>query len=130
MIKDTKVHISTTDKIRFGRPIFVLDHPYHYDNDKLTIIVPEGFETDFASIPLIFGLFLPSAHPKWSGLAVVHDYCYGTGCVPRNIADSVFLDHWKKAPVRILFIYCAVRLFGWIFYKKKKNDIRDSKMDC
>lgn len=118
---DNVLHISTTDKTSFGRPVFKLDHEFHYNNRRFSIVVPAGFETDFASIPLIFGIFLQSANPKWAGLAVVHDYCYRTGCIDKKTADSVFLDHFKLAPIRISLIYIAVFLFGFLFYNRNKN---------
>lgn len=78
------------------------------------IIVPAGFETDFASVPR-----LPLVYLATGGIArqaaVVHDYLYSTGQHPRQIADRVFLDAMKVSGVswiKAQLMYSAVRLFG------------------
>jgi hypothetical protein len=78
------------------------------------IIVPAGFETDFASVPRV-----PLAYWLFAGVgqaaAVVHDALYSNGTVPRLMADEVFLEAmeacgvsaWRRWPM-----YWAVRAFG------------------
>lgn len=83
------------------------------------VIVPAGFETDFASVPRLpvaFALFGDVAHEA----AVIHDYLYSTGMVSREVADKVLLEAmestgiaaWRRWP-----IYWAVRQFGGSHYK-------------
>ena len=83
------------------------------------VIVPKGFETDFASIPRI-----PLAYWLFAGVgqaaAVVHDALYGEGQVPRKVADDIFLEAmeacgvsaWRRWPM-----YWAVRTFGASRYR-------------
>ncbi|MEX5744637.1 DUF1353 domain-containing protein [Massilia sp. X63] len=78
------------------------------------IIVRKGFVTDFASIPRI-----PLAYWLFAGVgqaaAVVHDSLYTDGIVPREVADSIFLEAmeacgvsaWRRWPM-----FWAVRAFG------------------
>lgn len=78
------------------------------------VIVPTGFVTDGPSVPrgpviyLLFGGVGDEA-------AVVHDYLYATGLVPRKVADEVYAEAlkacgvpaWRRGPM-----WAAVRLFG------------------
>ena len=121
-INNGYVHIRDTDEIRFGRAIFALDHPYHYESKdkKLVVDVPENFKTDFASVPFLFWWFFPP-FGKWQKSAVVHDYLYNTGLETRKVADSVFLKESYLAPIRMTIIWFVVRCFGWLFYCRSKR---------
>lgn len=78
------------------------------------IAVPVGFITDFASvprIPLVYALTGNTSHRA----AVVHDYLYHKGEIPRETADKVFLEAMKYRNVpfwRRQAMYWAVRLCG------------------
>lgn len=81
---------------------------------KRQITVPEGFETDFASVPR-----LPVAYWLTGGTAnsaaIMHDYLYATGELPRKLADQVLLEAMEVTGVpwwRRQAMYWAVRLFG------------------
>ena len=87
------------------------------------VIVPAGFETDFASVPRVpvaYWLFGDVAHEA----AVIHDYLYSTASVPRRIADKVLLEamevtgiaSWRRLP-----IYWAVRQFGGSHYNNQAS---------
>lgn len=82
--------------------------------------VPQGFKTDFASVPrapLVFLLTGDVAHKA----AVIHDYLYATK-EGREFADEVFLaamqaeriSKWRRYPM-----WWAVRLFGGSHYGKR-----------
>jgi len=85
------------------------------------IHVSEGFETDFASIPIVFMPFL-TWKDKFNKASVVHDYLYYTKRYPRHIADKIFLElqialgveKWKAYT-----FYYVVRLFGWTHWNRK-----------
>jgi len=97
-----------------GRTWF-LNRPLVYRSARLgTIVVPEGFETDYASVPVA----LTNVLPRWGdyGLAsVLHDWMYWNQSEDRATADSTFLgamtvlgvSNWKKWT-----LYSAVRTFG------------------
>jgi len=94
---------------------------YQSDVARTTYTVPTDFETDFASVPRIpgiFDLFGDSAHEA----AVLHDWLYTSPAkAPRFLADEVLLEAmqvsgipwWRRYP-----IYLAVRLFGEPFFLK------------
>jgi hypothetical protein len=95
------------------------------EGSDTTVMVPQGFTTDFASIPRIFWAVLPR-WGKYGNAAVIHDYLYYQQKYKRKQADKIFLEAmavlevpaWQKYP-----IYGAVRIGGWLAWlcnKKKK----------
>lgn len=95
---------------------------YRSDHLGFEIIVPRGFDTDFASvprwIPMAYALFGGCA--KWA--AVIHDFLYRECplCVSRDDADQVLLEamevqgvpKWKRN-----IIWAGVRVGGARFYR-------------
>jgi hypothetical protein len=65
---------------------------YRSDLWSELIVVPKGFETDFASIPkwVPRWLFDPSGRHRSS--AVVHDYLVRLDGFDRKLADQIFLE--------------------------------------
>jgi hypothetical protein len=104
-------------------------HPFvyvwHTDREMgpLTIRVPAGFVTDFASIPRFFWRVLPPTG-AYGKAAVVHDYLYRTPAEPytRQECDEVFLSAMQDLgvswPVRQVMFW-AVRLFGCAAYRDR-----------
>jgi len=88
------------------------------------ITIPEGFETDFASVPR-----LPIVYRAWGDRAhreaVLHDYLYRVGSVPmlsRALCDDIFLESMESRCVKWKIrkpMYYGVRLFGWSAYRKR-----------
>lgn len=101
---------------REGEPC-LLNNPLVFESEILGVIsVPEGFPTDFASVPRIpiaYFLFGDTVHAP----AVIHDYLYGNSSYPRVRCDAVFLEAmeaedivwWKRRSM-----WLAVRVFGWL----------------
>lgn len=93
---------------------------FEYIYNGISIVVPAGFVTNFASvprIPIIFELVGDRGHSA----AVVHDYLYSTAMLSRSDSDKVLLQALRDTAVgkpRSILMYCGVRLFGWMFYKK------------
>lgn len=85
------------------------------------IIVPAGFETDFASVwrPL-WSLFPPDG--SYTPAAVVHDWLYRKTVMPLCLCDEVFLEAMKACGTGFWtrhIMWLAVRLFGWLARKRK-----------
>jgi len=86
------------------------------------IHVPEGFVTDFASIPWVFWAFLPY-WGKYGKAAVIHDHIYQNHKrlkINRRRADDIFYEAMivggtKKWKAQV--IYRAVRLFSCLAWK-------------
>ena len=81
---------------------------------QLLVTVPAGFVTDYASVPRA-----PLTYWLFGGVgdeaAVVHDFLYSSGAIPRQLADEVYgealeacgVAAWRRGPMVL-----AVRLFG------------------
>ena len=105
--------------------IWIIDSRLVYESDLVgTVIVPEGFQTDFASVPrvpLFYALFGDRAHRE----SVVHDYIYREDASPvatRKQADDVFLEAMKcrgKGFFVRYAMYWGVRAGGWTAYHKR-----------
>lgn len=100
---------------------WVLTRPFCYRSDLLgeSVIVPTGFQTDYATVPrlpFIFEMF----GSKCTEPAVIHDYLYTTQDFPRKTADAVFFEAsgvcnvktWRKWSMWI-----ALRIFGGMHWK-------------
>lgn len=118
---------------RFGRTCVTLVEPLEYrvgsaESDE-QIIVPAGFETDFASIPWgLWNLFPPLG--PWARPAIIHDFLYATRgdgiygtrqwitrgeAYLREEADAIFLEAMEVVGVpawRRAIMYRAVRIGG------------------
>ena len=93
---------------------------FQYQSDLLNrvVTVPQGFVTDFASVPrlpLAFWLCGDTAHKP----AVLHDYYYRTVDAPdrpdRETVDDLFLEAMEVDGIgwfRRKAMYRMVRLFG------------------
>jgi hypothetical protein len=88
--------------------------------------IPEGFISDFASVPRFFWRILPP-WGRYAPAAVAHDYLYANGLIcSRKEADLIFLklmenlgvSWWKRKTM-----YQAVRMFGGNAW----NDCRGGK---
>jgi len=86
----------------------------NYTSDLIgNVSVPQGFVTDFASVPR-----LPVAYVLFDGVAdssaVIHDYLRRENIINRRTADNVFLEamkaegvpRWRRYPM-----YWAVSVF-------------------
>jgi len=77
-------------------------------------VIPEGFETDLASIPWPVCLIFRPDGP-WARAAVLHDWLYSDVQVSRFLADAMFRvameDDCVPLPCRIAGFW-AVRLFA------------------
>ncbi len=91
--------------------------------DGVSVDVPAGFETDFASVPRFFWRIVPP-FGRYSPAAVVHDFLYFSGQVSRKDADETFyrlmgslgVPDWKRWAM-----YYAVRAFGWIAWNEHRK---------
>jgi hypothetical protein len=107
---------------------WVLMAPLKYQSKifKGIIEVPEGFETDLASVPRVpiaYTAFGNRAHRE----AVVHDYLYQKHLVGKAKADRIFLEAMKvrKKPLWVRWsMYMGVVLGGGSAYKEGPDRYR------
>ena len=79
----------------------------------ITIIVPAGWVTDFASVPRVFQWIFPS-DGDYTKAAVLHDYLCELAGFDGPLADAIFRAAMKELDVktsRRIAMYYAVRLY-------------------
>ena len=89
-------------------------------NAGQVITVPEGFQTNLASVPAIFWPILPR-DGDYTPAAIVHDWLYGQKemagqAITRGQADGVMLEAMEALGVgwwRRRVIWGALRVGGW-----------------
>ena len=108
-----------------GRYPWRLEQPLVYKSDILGhIVVPEGYCTDFASVPRIPGVFALTGD-RATLASIVHDYLYDArpDNVTRRQADRVFREAMRVArdpktrTVRAI-MYAGVRAGGWAAWRR------------
>lgn len=104
----------------------VLEQPFAFlSYSKGEIVVPAGFDTDYASIPRPFWVIYPP-DGGYTEAAVIHDYLYWTLDFTRGESDKVFYEAMTALGVpwlRRQIIYRAVRLGGWVAWNKRAREI-------
>lgn len=130
----TPLITQSLDEYVHGRRYWVLQHDFRaiidtedgapplFTNHCL-LTVPAGFKTDFASVPRLPLSFLLTGDFGHKA-AVVHDYLYSLK-VKRRWVDAVFEAGLRAEEVpwwRRKLMWGAVRSFGWVFYRDKKDE--------
>ena len=92
------------------------------------IIVPEGFVTDFASVPRLPLIYLLAGNTAHSA-AVVHDYLYQYHLpgIDRSQADAVFYEAMRasgESRWRAWTMWSAVRMFGGSLWDSGPNRLK------
>lgn len=98
---------------------------FYFDenNKEEGVTVPEGFITDFASIPRIFWSILAPTG-LYTKAAVVHDFLYSKenkSDFERKFCDRMFLEGMRALNVGRITrytMYLGVRCFGFFRFKK------------
>jgi hypothetical protein len=85
--------LEPTGGLREGRPEYMLMRDIIFEawspGSGMAVIVPAGYVTDRFSLPGLLKSFQPSQE-KWLMPALIHDWLYDVGQIPRSKADSIF----------------------------------------
>lgn len=120
------VAVLDKEQERENRTTGVLLYPFQYSHPASgsVIKVPEGFVTDFASIPKLVR-FAISPFGRHSKAATLHDWLYAVGEPGRRkFADKIFRDAMAELGVDDLMreiMYRAVRRFGETAYDRAET---------
>lgn len=119
---------SLAHQIRFfENPCFTPIGKYRYEicadlrmsvNDTI-IVIPKGFQTDFASIPKVLWSFVSPMDDQLMLPALLHDFLYRSEFYSRKESDCIFYDALRYQYVSIwkaTLMYYTVRLAGWRYY--------------
>ena len=83
-----------------------------------TVTIPEGFVTDFASVPrLPFMFWLLGDRADYA--ALIHDYLYATAKFPRAKCDAIFrhVAGWEGVGWLARWtMWTGIRVGGWASY--------------
>jgi hypothetical protein len=80
-------------EIRSGKFYLTEEYKYIFDDGKY-VVVPEGYETNFASIPWYFRWLINPIDPEIVVAALVHDWLVQEwGDTDKNIPSSIFTDN-------------------------------------
>lgn len=108
-----------------------------YDKDLGYITVPEGFMTDFASIPAVFRWWQTGGVGPQRIASYFHDYMYAEQVESRKAADRVFREVMeatkpiggKMRDFRSWFrrwaMYLALRIGGWAAWRSNGKNFRE-----
>ena len=91
--------------------------------DGRCFTIPEGFVTDFASVPRCLWSIIPPMG-RYGKAALLHDYLYAVKTTSRAEADRIFLKAMfmmGTAKWKAYLMYAAVRLFGWVRWGSLRN---------
>ena len=98
-----------------------------YEDSGHAITADSGSITDFASIPRLFHIVLPPYHDQYGKAAVIHDVMYQRKLFSRAVCDAVFLEAMAVLGCpwpRRYAMYLAVRMFGWLPWKRNHAVVR------
>jgi hypothetical protein len=105
---------------RFKDPFYALKSVTKWSPTTLTsqalptVTVPEGFVTDFASIPQVFWS-IAKPDGDYAHAAVIHDYLYWQQFTTKAVADQIFweaMEDLKIPYVSQSILFNAVKVFG------------------
>jgi Protein of unknown function (DUF1353) len=102
----------------------VEDLSYSVGQSGISITVPRGYVTDFASIPRPLWPLL-SPHASYSKAAVVHDLLYWAQDCTREEADRLLLTAMVESDVSLVLrwtIYIFVRALGWYAWRANQQE--------
>lgn len=104
--------------------VLLAELEYFSDYAGITITAPAGFETNFVTGRKLL-VVRRIVQDKMNAAAVVHDQLYGSGAVPRDVADEVFHEAMLVLGVarwRAWLAWAAVRFCGEQFYRTAPKD--------
>jgi len=86
----------------------------HWNGQPECYMVPQGFRTDFASIPRILWGIYPPHRNDYRSAAIIHDWLLVSGVVPRMKADIIFRKAMAASGVgvftrRLFYIAVTIR---------------------
>lgn len=92
-----------------------------------SVLVPQGFVTDLASIPRVLRLFI-QVNGRHSDAAIIHDWLYykrghiGPWTLTRKQCDDIFLEAMLESGVpkwKAWTMWSGVRVGGWAAWGSK-----------
>ena len=95
-------------------------HVWHEDSDEV-ITVPTGYEFDWASVPMVFGMVIQRAEPQTILAACLHDYLYTEWRrYTLSETDYIFYEALRcfNPKRKSMVMYIGVRLWWRVYWYK------------
>jgi len=108
--------------------LFLLLEPVIVSIGQIRVIVPDGYVTDFTSIPPVLHWWIRPTDRRGARAAVVHDWIYHTHIYPRCIADAIFQVVLRKDGMprsKAKALTSAVHAFGKRAYMRGPDKLRE-----
>ncbi len=106
---------------------WVLESPAVWSDAARYVRVPEGFMTDFASIPFMFRWWQTGAVGPQRVAAYFHDWLYSEqSAIGRRKADQIFRDVMGDAGAgafRRWAMYLGLRVGGWLAWRSNQKKL-------
>lgn len=117
-----------------GPSTFTLLEALTYQGQQDTFVVPEGFETDFASVPRILVWLIPR-YGKWTKAAILHDWLWREAIPKRLVsppdADGLFRRVLRELDVPIIkrwMMWAAVRWGSLFVHRTRSGFLKSSPL--
>lgn len=117
-----------TKRVIFKDYCWTVEKPLVWECKEYEIIVLQGFDFDYASIPTIITNIMPKNGQEYDRASCLHDALYASQWLPKAVCDMLFYDAMiadgvSKAKARSM--YLAVKWFGGSAYKNdNKNEVK------
>lgn len=98
---------------------FRLLNDFNVALNGINVKVPEGFETDLASVPRLPVIYL-AVGGRGHKAAVLHDWIYSTAMFSRLLCDQYFYHALRESGVNYFYakaMYTGVRIGGGAYYQ-------------
>lgn len=111
---------------------FRLKDDFYVSINGNELVVPEGFETDLASVPRLPIVYMTMGSTGHKA-AVLHDWIYATNLYPRAECDSIFYEALLECginKIQAYAMYLGVRAGGnapYSLYTAKIEELRSKQ---
>lgn len=95
--------------------------------EGVELCIPEGFETDLASVPRLPIVYF-AVGGRGHKAAVLHDWLYSRALYPRLICDQYFYHALRESGVGYFLaktMYAGVRMGGGGWYTANENRMKE-----
>lgn len=105
---------------------FRLVSDFYVSINDVEIVIPEGFETDLASVPRLPIVYF-AVGGRGHKAAVLHDWLYSTVMFSRLLCDQYFYHGLRESGVNYFYakaMYLGVRVGGGAYYEANLKRLR------
>lgn len=128
-MKEIVCFITPLELIVLTDSSFRLGADFYVSLEGNEIVIPEGFETDLASVPRLPIVYLAVGNTGHKA-AVLHDWLYSTNMFPREICDGYFYHGLRAMGIGYFAakaMFYGVRAGGAKYYEAAGMKIKEQQ---